>query len=230
MRCILPFFILTVTGCSGQQTTEQQNKIDTTKLFNPNPESDETGASDMNIFKRNIVLIQPDYYIILNGQEHKLETVDKVKEFIKSNEKQIQKEKFYIITDSSTAFKKTVSIINILVENRITNYKVINVQKYLTPPEPITIQSPTSVINTYNENDSTYFSIIILNNGINVRLFGQETKLKNTGELDEFIGTHKSDIKKVIIIASRELSDNKFKPVLEVLKKHEYYKYNLVTK
>src|SRR5688572_22230678 len=114
MRYILPFLMLTVTGCSGQPGSEQQTKIDTAKLFNPNPQTDEIGASEVNIMKRNIVLTQQNYYIVFNDKKHKLETLDKVRQFIKSNKEQIQKNKFYIIIDSSTSFKKTVSIINIL--------------------------------------------------------------------------------------------------------------------
>ena len=125
---------------------------------------------------------------------------------------------------STTDFKRTLSVINILTKNRIANYKVINVEQYFTPPEPVTIQTPTSVVTTYNESDSTYFSIEVFDKGINVKLQGQESKLKTTNELETFVSTHKQDIKRIIIIISKELPDNKFKSVIEVLKKYKYTK------
>src|SRR5262245_38140397 len=162
MRYVLILFILITAGCSGQQGSGQQTKIDTAKLFNPNPHTDQSGASEVNILKRNIVLTQPDYYVVFNDRGHKLEPLDKVREFIKSNKEQIQKNKFYIITDSSTAFEKTVSIIDILKENQVTNYKVINYQQYFTPQEQVLIQSPIIVETITAVNDSTYFSVEVL--------------------------------------------------------------------
>ena len=125
--------------------------------------------------------------------------------------------------------KKTVSIINILIENQISNYKVIDFQQD-GRPETVTIQEPARVETITNINDTTYFSIEILDKGINVKLDGQETKLKNTDDLDTFVATHKPDIKEILIATAKEIPDSKFKAVLEVLKKHEYKKFRLVTK
>lgn len=230
MRYIFLFLTILATGCSGQNTNDKINKIDTAKLFNPNNHPDHSGANEVNMFKRSIVLTQPDFYAILNDKEYKFETLIKLNDFVKTNKIEIQKDLFYVLTDSNTAFKKIVSTIDALTENQITDYKVINVQQYFTPPEPGSIQTPTSVASTLDENDSTYFSITILDKGIDVKLFGQETKLKTTNDLDTFVTAHKQDIKKIIIITKREIPDNKFKPVLEILKKHEFYKFNLVTK
>lgn len=230
MRYILSFLILIVAGCSGQSASDQRSKIDTTKLFNPHPETDEIGASEMNIFKRNILLARPGYYVVFNEREHEMETLDKARAFIQSNAEQIRKNKFYIITDSSTTFKKIVSVIDVLTENQINDYKVINVQEYFTPPEPVAIQTPASVETIYDPDDSTYFSITILDRGIDVKLSGQKTQLKTPKDLDEFIGTHKPDIKKILIVMSKDLPNNKLDPVIEVLKKHAFYKFSLVSK
>ncbi|MBN8673218.1 MAG: hypothetical protein J0L56_03725 [Chitinophagales bacterium] len=230
MRYFLFFLVLIVTGCSGQQNTDKQSKIDTVKLFNPNGHPDNAGASDMNMFKRSIAVVQQGYALILNDKETDVEALTEVEKLIVSNKEEIKKDLFYVLMDSTTDFKRTLAVIDILTKNQVANYKVINIQKYFTPPEPVTIQTPTSVVTTYNENDSTYFSITILDKGIDVKLFGQETKLKTTNDLDTFVTAHKQDIRKIIIITTREIPDNKFKPVLEVLKKHDLYKYNLVTK
>lgn len=230
MRYIFVFLTVLATGCSGQTTNDKITKIDTAKLFNPNNHPDHSGANEVNMFKRSIVLTQPDFHAILNDKEYKFETFIKLSDFVKTNKIEIQKDLFYVLTDSSTAFKRIVTTIDALKKNQITDYKVINVQQYFTPPEPVSIQTPTSVVTILDENDSTYFSITIIDKGIDVKLFGQETKLKNTNDLYSFVTAHKQDIKKIIIITSRDVSDSKFKLVLEVLKKHEFYKYNLVTK
>lgn len=230
MRYFLFFLVLTVTGCSGQQNTDQQSKIDTVKLFNPNGHPDNAGARDMNMFKRAIAVVEDGYAIRLNDKETDFNTLAEAETFIISNKEEIKKDLFYILMVSTTDFKRIFSVINILTKNRITNYKVINVEQYFTPPEPVTIQTPTSVVTTYNESDSTYFSIEVFDKGINVKLQGQESKLKTTNELDTFVSTHKQDIKRIIIIISKELPDNKLKSVIEVLKKYEYTKFNLVTK
>jgi len=230
MQYFFLFLIVLATGCAGQNTNDKTNKIDTAKLFNPNNHPDHPGAKDVNIFKRNIVLTQPDFYANLNDKEYKFESLIKLSDFVKTNKIEIQKELLYVLADSNTAFKKIVSAIDALTENNITDYKVINVQQYFTPPEPVSIQTPSRVVSPLDKNDSTYFSITILGKGVDVKLFGQETKFKTTNDLDSFITAHKQDIKKIIIIARREVPDDKFKSVLEILKKHEFYKFNLVTK
>lgn len=230
MRYIFLFLTVLATDCSGQNTNDKITKLDTVKLFNPNNHPDHSGANEIDMFKRSIVLTQPDFYAILNDKEYKFENLIKLSDFVKTNKIVIQKDLFYVLTDSNTTFKKIISTINALTENQITEYKVINVQQYFTPPEPVNIHTPTSVVSKYDENDSTFFSITILDKGIDVKLFGRETKLKTTNDLDTFVTAHKQDIRKIIIIITREVPDNKFKPVLEVLKKHDFYKYNLVTK
>ena len=228
MRYILLLLILFATGCSGQSTNNRQGKIDTAKLFNPNNHPYHAGAKQVDMFRRNIALTQPDFYVMLNDSEYKFETLKKLSDFIKTNKSEIQKDLFYLLTDSNTAFKKIVSTIDALTENQITDYKVINVQEYFTPPEPVTIQAPTSVVTTTKINDSTFYSrffcIEIFDKGINVKLKGEESKLKNTDDLDLFVAAHKPDIKEIFISMAKEVPNSKFLAVFEVLKKHELYK------
>ena len=230
MRYILFFLIFTVLGCSGQKTSQQETVIDTVKLFNPTGYKDH-GASDIDMFKRNIVLTQPEYYIILNDQEHKFETIEKLKEFININKEQIKKDLIPIIIDSATEFKRIVSVINILADNQVSKYKVINHQKYFAPVEPPTLQSPISVTTTKIENDSVYFTVTILKDGINVKLSGKETKLRSPIELDKFIANYKTEIdtKKILLVNSTNVPYDKFKPIIDIFKKYTYYKYSLIT-
>jgi len=230
MRYLLFFFIPILTGCSGQSTTGQPSKIDTVKLFNPNGHPDNAGAKDMNMFKRAIAVVKDGYAIILNDKETDFENLSEVESFVISNADEIKKDLFYILMVSTRDFNITMSLIDILTKNQITDYKVINVEQHFTPSEPVTIEAPTSVVTSLDENDSTYFSITIIDPGINVNLFGQKTKLKTTNGLDSFVTAHKSDIKKILIITTKDVPNKSFQAVLEVLKKHKFYKYNLVTK
>jgi biopolymer transport protein ExbD len=230
MRYFLIFLVLAVTGCSGQTTSDQQTKIDTAKLFNPNGHPDNAGAKDMNMFKKAIAVVTGGYAIMLNDKETDFETLGEAETFIISNKEEIKKDLFYILMMNPADFKTTVSVINILKKNQITDYKVIDVQLYFTPPKPVTIEIPTSVVTTYHENDSTSFSIEIFDKGINVKLRGNESKFKATSDLDTFVSTHKQNIEKIIIRISKELPDNKFKSVIEVLKKHGFTKFNLISK
>lgn len=230
MRYVFLFLILIATGCSGQNTNGKITKVDTVKLFNPNNHPDHSGANEMNIFRRSIVLTQSEFYAVLNESEYKFESLGMLNDFVKANKVEIQKDLFYVLTDSNTAFNRIVSVIDALTKNEVADYKVINVQQYFCPPGAVSIQTPTSVVSTLDENDSSYFVIAILARGIDVKLFGKETNLKTTSDLDTFVTAHKQRIGKIIIITEREVPGNKFKSVLEVLKKHEFFKYNLVTK
>ena len=230
MRSILPYLLLIVMSCSGQPGIEQEAKIDTTKLFNPHPETVEIGAAAVNMFKRNIIFQLPEHYIItFNDKEHELTTLRNVEEFISSNKDEIQKHKFYLITDSSTRFKRIVSIIDILKENQIFDYIVINVGEFFKPQEPVTIVEPRVVETRITENDSAYFSITIRDNTINVRLFGNETRLNSLNDLDAFVLRHKPEIKNIRIVMPRKYSEKRFKEILGVLKKHEFVRFQLVT-
>jgi biopolymer transport protein ExbD len=230
MRYLLPFLILLTTGCSGQKTKEQQTQIDTLKLFDLKPEP--PSAQDVQMFKNCMILFYPNYTVIHSGTEHTFDNLDSLTNFLTINADAIRQNKFYLISDSSTKYSKIVSAIDVLTNTAIDNYKVINYQEYFAPPQPVTIQTPVSTTSTYNENDSSYFVITILKNALEVKLFNQTTKLSTIRELDDFITKHKSGInsRKIMVISSSDLSYDKFKPIFEVLKKHDYYKYNLVKK
>lgn len=231
MRYIVIFLTVFATGCFGQRSgKDSKSKIDTAKLFNPNNHPDHSGAKEMNMFKRSILLTHPELYAVLNDSEYKFEAAKKLNEFLNTNKDEIQKDLFYILIDSNTAFKRIVSTLDLLKENQITDYKVINIQYYFRPPEPVTIQAPTQVETITERNDSTYFSIKISDQEITVKLDGKESKFKNIDDLDLFVTEHKQNIKDILITIDKNLPNSKSKAVLEVLRKHEFSKIYLVAK
>ncbi|MGO8056336.1 hypothetical protein, partial [Rhizobium leguminosarum] len=78
------------------------------------------GARDVNMFKRAIFLAEDGYAIILNDKETDFKTLVEAKTFIISNKKEIETDLLYILIDSTTDFKTTLSVINILTKNQIT--------------------------------------------------------------------------------------------------------------
>ena len=119
MRYIVIFLTVFATGCFGQRSgKDSKSKIDTAKLFNPNNHPDHSGAKEMNMFKRSILLTHPELYAVLNDSEYKFEAAKKLNEFLNTNKDEIQKDLFYILIDSNTAFKRIVSTLDLLKENQ----------------------------------------------------------------------------------------------------------------
>src|SRR5215207_6769676 len=108
MRYFLFFLVLTVTGCSGQQTSDKQTKIDTAKLFNPNNHPD-GGAKDLNMFRSAIAVVQNGYTITLNDKKTDFGTLAEAESFVITNKEEIKKDLFFILLDSTTDFKTSLS-------------------------------------------------------------------------------------------------------------------------
>lgn len=184
----------------------------------------------MKMFKRAIALFRPEYYILLNDREHELKTIKEVKDFIASNRDEIKKDLFYVLIDSNTSFKNTTSVIDILVENKVSDYKVINIMKYFEPPLPVAVTAPASITTEKLKTDTaTTIFIEIFSNKEKVRvdLFGRDMGFKSIHELDELIVSNKQQLKNVIIKTKGEVPYESFKPVLDVLKKYNFNKYLL---
>jgi len=100
-----------------------------------------------------------------------------------------------------------------------------------TPSSPVEVVAPKSVVTRINENDSTFFSIKVLGNSFDVKLHDKTANCKNGKELDAFIEKNKSliDPNKIKVIADRNTPYPKFKSVIDALKKHEYYKFSMIT-
>jgi biopolymer transport protein ExbD len=230
MRTILPLIFLIATSCSDRGTKGQVAHIDTLQLPDPKPKS--PSAEEVQMFENCLVLFYPNYVVISSNMEYSFGHLDSLKSFLIANANTIGKNKFYLISDSNTKFSKIVSAIDILLTTKINNYEVINYQEFFGPPTTVTEQPPTSNALPNIENDSTYLIITILPNILEVKLFNQVTELKNATELNKFIINHKAGINsnKVLIVSSSDLPYSRFEPVYEVLKKHKYYEYNLMSK
>jgi biopolymer transport protein ExbD len=226
------FIILSAVVCNVQgQFVKAKAIIDTVRLFDPFPSNENT--PDYGMFKNAIAIFYANGYDVrCNSTPVKLKKLSEVSEYIAKKAATIKKKKFYILIDSNTRFEKTVSIIDILKKNRIDNYKVINHQQYFSSPETPEVLTPTVTSTPARGSDSTVFSITLLPDGIEVKVREKSAVLKDANELDEFIINNKSsiDTNKITIIGDRDLPYDKFKPVIEVFKKHGFYKFSMITK
>jgi hypothetical protein len=79
-------------------------------------------------------------------------------------------------------------------------------------------------------NDTTFFAIHFLGNGYETILMGNKKNFVSDKELDDFITLNKPVIntKKIFIIKSPLVSFEKIKPVLEILRAHQYYEFKIL--
>lgn len=125
---LITLMMFLLNSCSEQQTKPKDEKIYSDILNLPEPKSykEETIASPQD-YNHCIDLTQNDYGVVINGTKYAKPNEEELAAFIKINRKDIIKQKLNIITDTLTAFKKTINILDILYVNKISNYKVVSV-------------------------------------------------------------------------------------------------------
>jgi len=199
------------------------------KLFNPKSEPE--FAEDRQMLKNCIVLFYPNYTVMHNETENTFIDLNDLSTHLHKNASLLTQRKFYVIIDSNTKFEKIVSVLNLLQKNKIDNYKVINYQEYFKPPEPVTYEAPTETVPVTKAFDSSYLSVIILEDSIELLLFDKKQIGKCHMEVDKFITDNKVliDSNKIVIRADAKIPYKKLKLVLDVLKKHEYYKFKMIS-
>jgi hypothetical protein len=80
-------------------------------------------------------------------------------------------------------------------------------------------------------NDTTFFAIhFVGTGGYETVLLGNEKSFETDKDLDNFITVNRSVIltKKIFVIRSPETSYGEIKPVLDILKAHQFYEFQIV--
>jgi biopolymer transport protein ExbD len=230
MRLSIFFCIILWTSCSGQQTKVEQTQIDTLKLFDPRPDKIEVNFMPLDIYKNCIAIKNGFFVIVTNEIQNRFDTEIELANYIKTHTDEINKKKFYVLYDSSTSFKQIVSTLDLLKNNQLDNYRVIDMDKFFKIPPPAVIQAPTLVSNKVDKNDSTNFIITILEKSIRVNHLKTINNFANAIGLDNFITKHKNEIdsSKIIVASIAKTPYTSFKPVKEVLKKHKYFAFKII--
>lgn len=99
--------------------------------------------------------------------------------------------------------------------------------------DTITITVPVSKDSTKDLNfiDSTYLTIKINADTLVAEFWGHSLRLDNETSLDQFIQDNKKNInpRRIRIVTTQHYSYQKFKSTVEVLKKNEYYGFQMMT-
>lgn len=229
MRLLLFFCIIIWTSCSGQQTKVGQTQIDTAKLFDPRPDKMEVNFEPLDVYKNCIAIKKGFFVIVINQIQNRFDTESELANYIKSHSSEI-KSKFYVLYDSSINFKQIVTILDLLRNNKVDNYRVIDMDTFFKTPPPAIVQQPTSLSYKIDENDSTNFVITILEKSIQVKHLKTVANFANASGLDNFITEHKNEIDstKIFVASTATTPYTSFKPVKEVLKKHRYFVFKIV--
>ncbi len=98
-------------------------------------------------------------------------------------------------------------------------------------PEAVIVKAPTSVSKKITPNDSTCLKIKIGTQSFNISLLNSSLSTNDINNIDKFISANenKIDKNKIVVIGQSAVTFHRFKALKEVLKKHELYRFTLVT-
>jgi biopolymer transport protein ExbD len=227
------YFTIYLTSCKSQEThLKTAQKVDTLQLFNPKGIND---GIEKIVKEKNCILLQPQFYqIYFNEREHKIFKKHKLDKFLRDSCKIIRQKKFFIIIDSSRKFEEIIDLVSSIKKAGIEDYQVFNIQKQITlsSPEPLVIEGPTSVSKKVDSNDPTYLKISLINETFKISFHNDSLNTNDILRIDKFISENKLEINpnKILLITDKNFKMDKFKELKEVLKKHEYFRFSIVTK
>ena len=226
---LLPFII---SGCLGQNSTNQTSTIDTASLFNPkNGLTEDLSTITFSFAKNSMIILSNDFYSFrLNNESFKVVKGDSLIKLMSNNKTQIHSERFYIYTDSSVLFNDIFYVIKNLKTIGIENYRVINSQSYFN--EPLTLSSIAIPIKNISPKiDSSFLILKFSDNKFNVTFSQIDTTLQTIKDLDAFFDANQSKIfnEKIVLDFEINLPKEIYKSVKEVLKKYNYTKFRIKT-
>ncbi len=213
--------------CLGQ-AKEQPSKADKLNLADPKPGS--PSPEDTLMFKNSLVLFRKGYTVIYNSTANTFTNLKALSSYLQKTSPLLKRRKVYILIDSNTKPDKIVSVLDLLQKHRIENYKLVNHQEYFKPPPSNEYQVPPKAITVTRPDDSSYFSIKIHKDSLELTLLDKKQIVGNSAEVDKFISANKMQIDptRIVFFADANTLYEKFKPILDVLRKHGYYKFKII--
>ena len=198
----------------GQQTKE---KKDFGLLMPRESEADNPTAED---YQHSLELKKEQAILTLNGKKQPV-SYDTLSSMFKNKKAIIKSRVFSIITHSETSYKTVVDVLDHLAINNIERYKLLGAKE--------TLNHQPNVEPEKEYTDSSFLNITIIERGYTVMFLNQTTERMDTTALDQYIADNRSkiDADKVLIDCPASLPYESFKPLLEVLKKHELYKFRM---
>lgn len=229
MKLYILFILFFSNGCIGQSKKPINKGLDTAKLFNPHPESEEMGADQMHMFERNLSLVASNYILRHDNIYQSFKSIKEAGSFIPTIRKSIGNAKFYLIINNSTSFDSVYYVIQILAQNQITDYQVVNYQTYITQPQPLVVTPTEEPPTKFKERDSA-FIIKVAKSNYKVTYLKKDTIVTNIDEVATLIKSirPKSNyFHKIIISGTRELVQSKQDKLLKMLGENGYDNFSI---
>jgi biopolymer transport protein ExbD len=218
------------TSCNGQQGKTDQTSVENFKLTPPNPELIDKDLTLSEVYKNCVAFKLDKNVVVLNEQQNFLNKGKDFEDFILNHSEELKKRKIFILDDSSIKYSEIINLLDLFQTLKIEKFKIIDMDLYFKSPPPIIVDTPKSVSSKLDLNDSTNFIITIVDNSINIQLLKRTEHFKSPEELDKFIKTNinKIDISKIYLKSIASLPYGKFKNVIAILKKYEFYNFKII--
>lgn len=214
---LLILLFIAIVGLNGQLTA-QTFEDDTLALTSDRPDANET-----KVFN-NCILLPDKYTINTSGKHVRVEEWKEVDSVIEAYKKDISKRRFFVISDSHTSYGEIIRLLSILKDAHISNYRVMNLGTTFQQDVPV----PSAAVQVIY--DASYLMIHLLHEGSYQVTFRNDTLACNTTEqLDSFITAKQPviDGNKLVLTAADKTLYSAFKPVIDVLKKHDYWQFQV---
>jgi hypothetical protein len=130
MKYCFVIALFMVVSCTNnkRKIIHGSTKIDTAKLFDPNPQSGAT--NDFGTLFYNCVMLREDGITVSIVYERKdITSIDHLEDTLRKYRDEIQKQKFYLNYGYGTSFNKILEVIDVIKASGIDNYKVVELPK-----------------------------------------------------------------------------------------------------
>ena len=197
-------------------------------MLDPKPDTTNDGYDEKKIFRNTIAITDYNNVVVFNETQTFLTKGKEFDNFIKVNSSELKKHKLYIVHYEEIKIAEIFTVIELLKKEGIDNYKVIKLETFPLA-EPLAVAEPSITKTETNLYSAENFVIEMFKDSIKLHLLGKATNIKSKIELDSFISRNKKVIDKLNIYmrGKSDLVYDRFKLVKSVLKKYEYFKFQI---
>ena len=169
--------------------------------------------------------------VFLNGTSYYPKNNNELDNLLNNKRKKKKKYGIRIFANTGTEPKRLTDILLLLKKMNVQLYSIERPGNAEKKHSPIAVRQPVESQTTIVQNDSATLAIHVLADSLKVSFLNIRYNFKEPAQLDRFILQHTRSINpdKVIVSAPANLNFSKLSPVLELIKKHAYYRFKLVT-
>ena len=215
----------------AQKAVHPDAAIDTVRLFNPQPD-DANDRYSQDVFRNSAVLIQWRYGITVAGRQQRVKDVVQIKDSIIKYADSLRPHRFFIITDSATAFSEIMTVIAQLQALKIDNYRVMKARGFFKPEAPVVPYTPPTITVTTRPASPDDLSIAVLPESYNFSRNGTETAFSDTSQIAALLENPRQFTpgNRIIIYTYENTQYARVEGLIKVLNDHKIYTFNLLTR